>query len=139
MATISTRAFVISDYDRAVALWRTVDGVEICEGDSREEIRDYLARNPGLSQVAEHAGEMIGAVLCGHDGRRGFVYHLAVALAFRGRGVGRLMLDECIRGLKGAGIRRALLLVADDNARGHEFWLRHGWEDLAALAMALEV
>ena len=139
MATISTRAFVISDYDRAVALWRTVDGVEICEGDSREEIRDYLARNPGLSQVAEHAGEMIGAVLCGHDGRRGFVYHLAVALVFRGRGVGRLMLDECIRGLKGAGIRRALLLVADDNARGHEFWLRHGWEDLAALAMALEV
>ena len=118
MATISTRAFVISDYDRAVALWREVEGVEICEGDSREEIGVYLARNPGLSRVAESEREVVGAVLCGHDGRRGFVYHLAVAPAFRGRGVGKLMLDESIRGLKGAGVRRALLLVADDNARG---------------------
>lgn len=136
MKTISTREFVISDYDRAVMLWQAVEGVEICEGDSREEIGAYLARNPGLSRVAESEGEMIGAVLCGHDGRRGFVYHLAVAADFRGRGVGRLMLDECFRGLKAAGIQRAIILVADDNAKGHEFWLRNGWEDIEALAMA---
>ena len=139
MKTISTRAFVIADYDRAVALWRNVDGVEICEGDSREEIGVYLARNPGLSRVAESEREVVGAVLCGHDGRRGFVYHLAVAPAFRGRGVGKLMLDESIRGLRAEGIQRALLLVATDNAKGHEFWLRHGWEDIAALALALDV
>ncbi len=136
MATITTRAFAIEDYDRAVALWNSVEGVEICEGDSREEIRGYLARNPGLSQVAEANGAIAGAVLCGHDGRRGFIYHLAVAANFRGRGVGKLMLDECFRGLKAAGIQRALILVADDNVKGHDFWLRHGWEDIAALAMA---
>ncbi len=133
---ITTRAFSIADYERALELWRGVEGVEICEGDSREEIEVYLARNPGLSQVAQFGDEIVGAVLCGHDGRRGFFYHLAVATAFRGRGLGKLMLAECFRGLKAAGIQRAIILVADDNVKGHEFWLRHGWEDIAALAMA---
>lgn len=133
---ITPRSFEISDYERAGALWNEMEGVEICEGDGRDEIAAYLARNPGLSQVAECEGEIVGAVLCGHDGRRGFVYHLAVAPAFRGRGVGKLMLEECFRGLGAAGIQRALILVADDNAKGHEFWLRNGWKDIAALAMA---
>ncbi|MEO5722645.1 MAG: GNAT family N-acetyltransferase [Chthoniobacterales bacterium] len=139
MGTITTRAFLIEDYDKAFALWQEMAGIEICEGDSREEIRGYLERNPGLSRVAESEGEIVGAVLCGHDGRRGFIYHLGVATAFRGRGVGKQLLDDCVRGLHAAGIPRALLLVASENATGHEFWLRHGWEDIDALAMALEV
>lgn len=139
MEPITTRAFVITDYDRAAALWAEVEGVEICEGDSREEIGIYLERNPGLSRVAEHEGEIIGAVLCGHDGRRGIIYHLAVAAAFRGQGAGRLLMDDCVRGLRAAGIQRAIILVARDNPAGHEFWLRQGWEDIPALAMALDV
>lgn len=139
MTAIRTRAFVIEDYERALALWREMEGIEICEGDAREEIGRYLQRNPGLSRVAESEGEMVGAVLCGHDGRRGYIYHLAVATSFRGRGVGKAMLDDCVRGLADAGISRALLLVASENASGHEFWLRQGWEDIDALAMALEV
>ena len=136
---MKTRAFVIDDYEQAVSLWNEVEGVEICEGDAREEIRAYLERNPGLSRVAEHDGEIVGAVLCGHDGRRGFICHLAVAAAFRGRGVGKLLLDDCVRGLGAAGIQRAIILVAQDNPAGHEFWLRHGWEDIDALAMSLDV
>ena len=139
MTAITTRAFVIDDYEQAVSLWNEVDGVEICEGDAREEIRAYLRRNPGLSRVVDDNGEIVAAALCGHDGRRGFIYHLAVALAFRGRGVGKLLLDDCVRGLRAAGIQRAVILVASDNPAGHEFWLRHGWEDLDALAMALDV
>jgi N-acetylglutamate synthase len=139
MTPITTRAFVIEDYEHAVALWNEMEGVEICEGDSRDEIRSYLARNPELSRVAESDGEIIGAVLCGHDGRRGFIYHIAVARAFRGRGVGKLLLDGCVRGLSAASIPRAIILVAQDNPKGHEFWLRNGWEDIAALAMSLEV
>lgn len=136
---IATREFVIGDYANACALWQQVDGIEICEGDSQAEIREYLARNPGLSRVA-HAGEaMAGAVLCGHDGRRGFIYHLAVAPAFRGRGVGKLLLDDCVRELRRARIPRAIILVARDNSLGHEFWLRNGWEDLTALAMTREI
>ena len=137
---ITTREFVIGDYDRAVALWNAVDGVEICEGDSREEILAYLARNPGLSHVAEEDGTMAGAALCGHDGRRGFIYHLAVSPAYRGRGVGKLLLEACVRGLGSAGLKRGIILVEGKNSLGREFWLRNGWEDIAgALPMARDI
>ena len=76
---VITREFVLDDYDGTIALWNSVEGVEICEGDSREEIAEYLKRNPGLSRVAEADGKIVGVALCGHDGRRGWIYHLAVA------------------------------------------------------------
>ena len=85
---ITTRDFVIEDYEGALAVWKDEEGIEICEGDSREEIAAYLKRNPGLSRVAEVEGQIVGAVLCGHDGRRGWIYHLAVAKTHRGKGVG---------------------------------------------------
>jgi len=130
----------MGDYDQAVALWAKIDGVEICEGDSREEIGDYLKRNPKLSRVAEANGEIVGAALCGHDGRRGWIYHLAVAKELRGRGVGKLLLDDCVRGLREAGLKRAIILVAGDNPAGHKFWLREGWENIdGAIAMTLEL
>jgi len=138
--SITTREFVLVDYDAAIALWRSVEGVEVCEGDSREEIEAYLTRNPGLSRVAEENAQIVGAVLCGHDGRRGFIYHLAVADVWRGRGLGRLLLEDCVQGLHKAGIQRAVLLVADDNLPGREFWIRNGWEELAgAIPMARNV
>ena len=127
---ISTREFIIDDYDKAVALWRMVEGVEVAEGDSKEEIRAYLLRNPGLSRVAEANGTMVGAVLCGHDGRRGLIYHLAVAPASHGKGIGKLLVRECLTRLRATGIVRALILVAGDNAGAHSFWLRIGWEDV---------
>jgi ribosomal protein S18 acetylase RimI-like enzyme len=127
---ISTREFIIDDYDKAVALWRMVEGVEVAEGDSKEEIRAYLLRNPGLSRVAEENGTMVGAVLCGHDGRRGLIYHLAVAPASHGKGIGKLLVRECLTRLRATGIVRALILVAGDNASAHSFWLRIGWEDV---------
>ena len=137
---VTTREFVIGDYDPVIALWCKEEGVEICEGDSREEITEYLKRNPGLSRVAEASGELVGAALCGHDGRRGWIYHLAVAPRHRGRGIGKLLLDDCVRGLREAGLKRAIILVAGDNPAGHQFWLRNGWEDIAfAIAMTKEL
>lgn len=128
--SICTREFVPADYDSVMALWEEVKEVEICEGDSREEIRDYLVRNPELSCVAETQGILVGAALCGHDGRRGFIYHLAVAAACRGRGVGRMLLEHCITGLRAAGMTRAIILVAGDNPLGRQFWIRNGWEKI---------
>ena len=137
---VITREFVMSDYDDAIALWNDVEGVEICEGDSREEIGGYLRRNPGLSRVAEAEGKIVGVALCGHDGRRGWIYHLAVAKAYRRRKVGKLLLDSCVDGLRTAGLQRAIILVAGDNPAGHEFWLRNGWEDInGAIAMTREL
>lgn len=137
---VTIRQFALDDYDRAVALWSAVEGVEICEGDSREDIAEYLKRNPGLSRIAEANGTIVGAALCGHDGRRGWIYHLAVAQEFRGQGVGKLLLDDCERGLRNAGLKRSIILVAADNPAGHQFWLRNGWEDIPfAVAMTKEL
>jgi ribosomal protein S18 acetylase RimI-like enzyme len=137
---VTTRAFVMADYDEAIALWTGVEGVEVCEGDSREEIAEYLQRNPGLSRVAEADGKIVGAALCGHDGRRGWIYHLAVASTHRRLKVGQALLDTCVNGLRNAGLKRAIILVAGDNPAGHEFWLRNGWEDIdRAVAMTREL
>lgn len=137
---INTREFVIDDYDAAVALWNLAEGVEVAEGDSREEIRAYLLRNPGLSRVAEENGTIVGAVLCGHDGRRGLIYHLAVAALHHGKGIGKLLVGECLTRLRATGIARALILVAGDNAGAHSFWLRTGWEDVpGAILMGIDL
>jgi ribosomal protein S18 acetylase RimI-like enzyme len=138
--SVTTREFVLDDYDGAIALWQRMEGIEICEGDSREEIAEYLERNPGLSQVAEADGQIVGAALCGHDGRRGWIYHLAVADTHRRRKIGQQLIDACLDRLRAARLKRAIILVAGDNPAGHDFWLRNGWEDIdGALAMTKEL
>jgi len=137
---IQTREFTIDDYDAAIALWKKVEGLDVAEGDDRETIRRFLKQNRGLSRVAMEGAKLVGAALCGHDGRRGYIYHLAVDPANQGQGLGRRMMDECLAGLKRAGLERANILVAKDNPRGLDFWRRCGWEDLdGAAAMGRDV
>src|SRR5689334_812924 len=131
---IQTRDFRIEDYGAAVELWNRVDGLDVAEGDDRETIERFLQRNPKLSRVAADGNKIIGAVLCGHDGRRGYIYHLAIDPSYEGRGLGRRLIGECLDGLKRAGLERANILVAKDNPRGLEFWRRCGWEDLEGAA-----
>jgi N-acetylglutamate synthase len=127
---IKTREFSISDYDAALDLWQRVEGLEIAEGDDREGVAYFLARNPGLSRVAADDAAIVGIALCGHDGRRGYIYHLAVDPAYQARGLGKRLMDECLDGLRQAGLKRALILVAEDNPRGRKFWRRYGWEEV---------
>ena len=127
---IATRPFRIGDYAAAVELWHRVEGVEVAEGDSAEDIAQFLLRNPDLSRVAEAGGKVVGAVLCGHDGHRGYIYHLAVDPGFQQRGLARRLIDECLEGLRRAQLRRALILVSADNPGGQAFWQRCGWEDV---------
>jgi ribosomal protein S18 acetylase RimI-like enzyme len=127
---IKTREFSISDYDGALELWQRVEGLEIAEGDDRESIAYFLARNPGLSRVATDGTAMVGVALCGHDGRRGYIYHLAVDPAYQSRGLGKRLMNESLDGLRQLGLKRALILVANDNPRGRKFWSRHGWEEV---------
>ena len=138
--TISTRAFSIDDYDGAVELWKRVEGLEIAEGDDRESVAQFIARNPGLSRVATDRSRTVGVALCGYDGRRGHIYHLAVDPAYQGHGLGKRLLDECLEGLRRAGVKRVIILVADDNSRGRGFWRRCGWEDVpGAIAMGIDL
>ena len=114
----------------AVDLWKRVEGIEIAEGDSKEEVKLFLARNPNLSRVAEAAERMIGVALCGQDGRRGYIYHVAVEPDYQQQGVARRLVTECLSGLRKLGLKRALILVASDNPRAQAFWHRCGWEDV---------
>jgi ribosomal protein S18 acetylase RimI-like enzyme len=127
---IKTREFSIGDYSAALELWERVEGIEIAEGDDGEGVACFLARNPGLSRVATDGATIIGVALCGHDGRRGYIYHLAVDPAYQARGLGRRLTNECLDGLRRAGLKRALILVANDNPRGRKFWRQHGWEEV---------
>ena len=137
---ISTREFSIDDYDVAFQLWQRVEGLEIAEGDDREGIVQFLAQNPHLSRVALDGSAVVGVVLCGHDGRRGHIYHLAVDPLYRGCGLGKRLVYECLKGLRAAGVVRAIILVSDNNFGGAEFWKRAGWEDIpGAVPMGIDV
>jgi ribosomal protein S18 acetylase RimI-like enzyme len=137
---IDTREFLIDDYCAVVELWKRVEGLEIAEGDDRESVAQFLARNSELSRVAMDGSTIVGAVLCGHDGRRGHIYHLAVDPKYQGIGLGQRLVDECLHGLGRAGIQRAIILVAHDNPRGREFWKHRGWEEIpGAMAMGKDV
>jgi N-acetylglutamate synthase len=137
---IDTREFFISDYETALQIWQRVEGLEIAEGDDRESVAQLLARNPGLSRVAIDGSATIGVALCGHDGRRGHIYHLAVDRAYQGRGLGKRLLEECMEGLRRTGVKRVIIMVADDNPRGRKFWKRCGYEEIpGAIAMGIDL
>src|SRR5947208_12006019 len=137
---IDTREFSISDYDAAVKLWQRVEGLEIAEGDDKESVAQFLARNLGLSRLATDGSRMVGVALCGHDGRRGHIYHLAVDPAYQGRGLGKRLLDECLDGLRRVGVQRVIILVASDNQRASAFWKHRGWEEIpGAVPMGIDV
>ena len=119
-----------TDCAAALALWRATEGIEIAEGDTEAQICRYLERNPGLSRIVLHDGSLAGAVLCGHDGRRGLIYHLAVEKKLRGQGWGHRLARECLNGLRGTGIKRVLALVDRSNPGGRKFWERQGFEEI---------
>ncbi len=135
MATRSIVVFEERHIALALALFRGCPGVGLSSGDSAREIADFLARNPGASAVVETpAGALVGAILCGHDGRRGFLYHLAVHPDERGQGLGRRLVEHALAALRAARISRASIHVYAHNAEGAAFWQHLGWrvrEDLA--------
>lgn len=129
------RPFQIEDHSAAMTLWLQTEGVGVSDADSLENIAAFLIRNPGLSWVASSAGQMVGTILCGHDGRRGLIHHLAVSPAFRQQQVGTRLVREALRGLRGAGIQKCHFLVFRDNARAHAFWLAVGAQERVSLGL----
>lgn len=117
----------IEDYDAVLALWQTCDGLGALE--TRGEFARFLARNPGLSVVAWRGERLIGAVLCGHDGRRAFLYHLAVAADCRKQRVAQAIVGRCLEKLAAVGIPRCSVHLYTDNAAGRTFWERLGWRE----------
>lgn len=110
-------------------LWASTEGLTLREADSPEALGRYLGRNPGLSFVARTGGEIVGAVICGHDGRRGYLHHLAVHPNHRGRGTGRALAERCLAALQADGIDKCHLFVRIENDRARAFWSSIGWTD----------
>ncbi len=119
------RPLTMDDFQQVTNLWRSTDGMSQLE--SAEELGRFLARNPNCSILAEENGQLLGAILCGHDGRRGYMYHAAVSALARGRGVGRTMVDYCIGQLRDLKIQRVTLFTLDDNCPAKEFWKHLGF------------
>lgn len=119
--------FTIESYDEVFSLWRECEGMGLSDADSRENIERYLDANPGMSFVAVTDGGIVGTLLAGHDGRRGYLYHLAVHPRYRRRGIGRRLVDSCLSALSETGIRKCHLFIFNDNSGGISYWKSLGW------------
>lgn len=140
-AVFGIRPMTIADYDALHALWLATPGMGLnTTDDSREGIDKYLARNPHTSFVAEQGGQLIGAIMCGHDGRRGFIHHTCVRADRQGEGIGRTLVEAALDALKAEGIHKVALVVFDRNEKGNAFWEKMGFttrEDLVYRNKAL--
>ncbi|MBN9118856.1 MAG: GNAT family N-acetyltransferase [Planctomycetes bacterium] len=130
------RPMVEEDIPAALALWQGLPGIGLRDADSPEALARYLRRNPGCSFVAlTEAGELAGVSVAGHDGRRGYLHHVAVAERFRNRGLGRELVEHCAAALKAEGIEKINLWVKADNAAGLAFWNRLGGRERRDILM----
>lgn len=127
MENVSVREMTIADYDQVLSLMQRTPGVTVRDADSREATERYLGRNPGLSFVAESAGRIRGCVMCGHDGRRGYLQHLIVEPKFRNHGLGRKLWRRCLDELENLGILKTHLDVLVTNDPGNRYWSNAGW------------
>ena len=122
------------DYDEVAALWQATEGIGLDDDtDTREGVTRYLARNPRLSFVTRQEGQIVGAVLCGHDGRRGYLHHLAVAPVHRRQGIGRALVEVCLAGLGSIGIPKCNIFLYANNESGEAFWKNNGWNERSDL------
>ena len=130
-----------SDYPALYALWLQCEGMGLNDlDDSPEGIARYLARNPNTCFAAEDEGVLIGAIMAGHDGRRGTIYHTAVHPDYRGLGVGKALVEHALAALKDEGITKVNLVVFRRNKNGNAFWEKAGFtarEDLTYRNCAL--
>ncbi len=127
MEPMKIEPFHINRYDEVYALWDRCSGVGLRSADERDQIAAYLARNPGLSFLAVDGPKVVGAVLGGHDGRRGYIHHLAVDDDYRRRGIGRRLVEKCQAALEEEGIQKCHLFIFHENEGGIAFWQGEGW------------
>lgn len=141
---VRLRAMRAEDIPQAIALWQSTPGMGLDpQMDSAPALTGYLNKNPGYSIVAERTdgGGLIGTVLAGTDGRRGYLMHLAVREAFRRRGLGRALVERSLAALKAGGINKAHVFVFQSNAAGAAFWRGLGWQgrdDLLMLSWSMD-
>jgi ribosomal protein S18 acetylase RimI-like enzyme len=131
----SIREMTIGDYENVYALWESSEGIGLSDADSKEGIKRFLKRNPMLSFVATEGDQIVAAALCGHDGRRGYIHHLAVAKSHRRQGIGRSLVGRCMYALMRIGIGKCHLFVFGENQEAIDFWETLGYFQRVELVM----
>lgn len=128
MADYIVRAMTHEDYEDVYKLWKTINGFAIRSiDDSKEGVERFLRRNPTTSVVAVSGGRVVGAILCGHDGRRGCLYHVCVEKEYRRHGIGKAMVVFCMNALREEGINKVSLIAFTKNDIGNAFWNSICW------------
>lgn len=119
------RIMTIEDYEGVYALWKKIKGFGIRSiDDSKEGVARFLKRNPTTSVVAEKDGRIVGSILCGHDGRRGCLYHVCVDEDYRRHGIGKRMVVFAMKALKEEKINKVSLIAFTENDIGNAFWIQ---------------
>lgn len=132
---MTIRAMTAADYDDVYALWMSSPNMGFNNlDDSRSGVGHFLRRNPATCFVAIEGDRLAGVILAGQDGRRGYIYHMAVAEAFRRQGVGTALLSRCLDALKAEGIHKVALLVFRYNDAGNAFWEKQGFTERTDVA-----
>lgn len=116
-----------SDFSVVCELWQNTQGIFVSDAAKLEPFKRYLQRNPGISSVAFQGETMVGAMLCGHDGLIGYIYHIAVGDELRGKGVGKQLVDRSLKELEKHDISTCRLFVSKQNNWGVPFWSALGW------------
>ena len=138
---MTMREITLADYEAMYELWLACKGVGVGASDSQEQIGLYLARNPGLSFAAEVNSRLVGTILGGHDGRRGYINHTAVHPDFQRMGIGQALVGRCLAALQATGILKCHIFVYKTNEAAQAFWQAMGWherDDLYMMSMYLE-
>lgn len=125
---INVRVMTMNDYDAVIALMSNTPGISLRNADSREATARYLERNPGMSFVAENDSGLCGCVMCGHDGRRGYLQHLLVLPDYRRLGIARTLVQRCLSSLEALGIGKCHLDVFKTNEAAARYWQNQGWQ-----------
>jgi ribosomal protein S18 acetylase RimI-like enzyme len=125
--TIEIREMFSTDYDAALALWQRCTGMGLSDADERAPMTRFLERNPGLSFIAMEDDQLIATVLCGSDGRRGYLYHLAVDPLYRRRGIGGELVRRVFDALRAIDIHKSHIMFYATNESGLAFWRQDGW------------
>jgi ribosomal protein S18 acetylase RimI-like enzyme len=133
--TINIHEMRIEDYPEIYTLWEMSDNIGLSKADSHHGIKIFLERNQGMSFTAWLEDELIGTVLCGHDGRRGYIHHLMVHPDHRRKGLGQSLVSRCMFALTRIGIQKVHLFVFEDNQKGVKFWESLGWTKRVELTM----
>ncbi|MBO4495489.1 MAG: GNAT family N-acetyltransferase [Clostridiales bacterium] len=123
------RLMTMDDYDQIYQIWLDCKNGLNDKDDSREGIEKYLKRNPTTSFVAVEDGKVAGVILCGHDGRRGYIQHMSVSIDHRRKNIGRTLVDLALEALRKEGINKVALVAFDQNKGGNAFWESIGFTE----------